>query len=83
MVFRAVGSVLSVLLITLPAFARQGAAPKLDKSQRELLQSIVAAVDAASAAPETPGAQWQMHMLRTSDGSHYVAFTVAPPSPRA
>jgi hypothetical protein len=53
--------------------------PALAKPQRELLAALVGAVDAASAAPETNDAAFRTHLLRASDGSHYVAFTVAPP----
>jgi hypothetical protein len=54
--------------------------PALAKPQRELLAALVGAVDAASAAPETGDAAFRTHLLRASDGSHYVAYTVAPPA---
>lgn len=51
--------------------------PSLNSDQRALLTALLAAVDTApppaDAAPET----WQTHVLRASDGSHYVAFSVA------
>ena len=50
--------------------------PQLSKDQRALLQAVVAAVDAAAAAPNTDADAWQTHVLRASDGSHYVAFSV-------
>jgi hypothetical protein len=83
MAFRTGGVVLGVLLLAAPAVAEQGAAPKLDRAQRELLHAVVAAVDAATGSPETGDAEWQTHVLRTSDGSHYVAFTLAPPASHA
>jgi hypothetical protein len=79
MAFRTGGVVLGVLLLAAPAVAQQSAAPKLDKAQRDLLQAVVAGVDSATSLPETADAAWQTHVLRTSDGSHYVAFTLAPP----
>jgi hypothetical protein len=54
--------------------------PPLAKPQRDLLSALVGAVDAATAAPETDTAAFRTHLLRASDGSHYVAFTVAPPA---
>jgi hypothetical protein len=54
--------------------------PNLTRQQRELLKAIVSAVDAASAQPETANLEWQHHVLRASDGSHYVAFSVTPPA---
>jgi hypothetical protein len=54
--------------------------PALTKPQRELLTALVAATDAASAAPETDEATLRSHVLRASDGSHYVAFSFTPPA---
>jgi hypothetical protein len=48
------------------------------REQRELLHAVVLAVDAATAQSETLDAAWQMHVLRASDGSHYLAFTARP-----
>lgn len=76
------GFVLAALLIvTVQRAAAQETAPQLSKAQRESLSKIVAAVDAASGEPETPDTNWQVHLLRASDGSHYVAFSVEPPAP--
>ena len=57
------------------------APPQLSRQQRDLLLGLIAAVDRASTAP-TPAAgyEWLTHVLRASDGSHYVAFSVAPPA---
>ena len=52
----------------------------LSRQQRELLHAVVLAVDAAADDPETSGAMWQLHVMRASDGSHYVAFSVEPPA---
>lgn len=51
--------------------------PQLSKDQRTLLQAVVAAVDRAATAPDSDAEAWQSHVLRASDGSHYVAFSVA------
>lgn len=72
---------LSTLIVTtcLSASAlAQTPAPNLTRQQRELLSAIVTAVDAAAAQPETNDLNWQHHIMRASDGSHYVAFTVEP-----
>jgi tetratricopeptide (TPR) repeat protein len=63
------------------AAARQSA-PRLTTTQRDTLQAIVAEVDRGSAALERADAGWQIHVLRTSDGAHYVAFSIAPPADR-
>ena len=63
-----------------PAIAQQ--VPELSKDQRTLLQAMVAAVDAAPAAPDTEPSAWHTHVLRASDGSHYVAFSVAATADR-
>ena len=70
----AIAAALALSEVEGPALARQSA-PKLTKTQRDTLQAIVAEVDRAMETPETPGVTWQTHVLRTSDGAHYVAFT--------
>jgi hypothetical protein len=72
-------ALVSLLLATHTA-AAQGITPQLSKIQREMLRQIVAAVDAASGEPDTPDTIWQTHLLRASDGSHYVAFSLESPS---
>jgi len=52
--------------------------PNLSRPQRELLGAMVSAVDAGSAAGETDEASLRTHVLRASDGSHYVAFSLEP-----
>jgi hypothetical protein len=52
--------------------------PELSREQRTLLQSVVQAVDAAATQAPQPDATWPTHVLRASDGSHYVAFSVEP-----
>src|SRR5688572_11373496 len=56
------------------------APPQLSRQQRDLLLGLVAAVDRAITAPTRTGDEWLTHVLRASDGSHYVAFSVAPPA---
>jgi hypothetical protein len=62
------------------AFA-QTAAPNLTRQQRELLSSLITAVDAAAGQPEAADLGWQHHIMRASDGSHYVAFSAEPAPP--
>lgn len=54
--------------------------PNLSKQQRELLMAMITAVDAAGNADETHDATLRTHVLRASDGSHYVAFSAVPPA---
>ncbi|HWI16587.1 MAG TPA: hypothetical protein VNT81_02480, partial [Vicinamibacterales bacterium] len=62
----------------------QPALPTFTRQQRELLQAIVTAVDASPGRPEVPDMNWRHHVLRASDGSHYVAFSLTPaPQPVA
>ncbi len=63
------------------AVSAQTPAPALTKSKRELLRAILAATDAASAGPDTDDVQWQSHVMRASDGSHYLAFIAVPAGP--
>jgi hypothetical protein len=67
------------IMILPPLGGQQPEAPDLDRDQRATLQAIVAAVDRAASGGTQP-ADWPVHTLRASDGSHYVAFSlVAPP----
>jgi Tetratricopeptide repeat len=79
---RVLGSLLRsaalVLLVATPAVSADP--PKLTKAQRDVLQAVVSAVDAATRDPATSGLDWQVHVLRASDGSHYVAFSVIAPA---
>ena len=53
--------------------------PNLTRAQHALLRAIVLATDAAAAKPFDDDAPWQTHVMRASDGSHYVAFSLTPP----
>jgi hypothetical protein len=67
-----------VLAAPLPA-SGQGRPPNLSKEQRQALLAAVTAVKQATPQPPSNDG-WQIHVLRASDGSHYVAFSVeAPP----
>ena len=61
-------------MLLAPALHAQPATPKLGKPQRAALEAAVAAVAAAEPGADSPVAGWQQHLLRASDGSHYVAF---------
>ena len=64
----------SMLLVSANAEGRQNA-PRLSRQQRAALESVVAAVDrAALDATLLSPSRWQVHVLRASDGSHYVAL---------
>ncbi len=67
----------ALLVATLPLAAQQATAPNLSPSQRASLQAVVAAVDRVNAATDAAGVDWPVHVLRASDGSHYVAFSLA------
>ena len=74
---------LAALVVTICLCGSQLAAQapsQLSRQQRDLLLGLVAAVDRAIAAPAPAGHEWLTHVLRASDGSHYVAFSVAPPA---
>ena len=66
-------------LLVLPLAALgQSKAPNLSKEQR---QALLAAVTAAKTAAPLPSEDaWQTHLLRASDGSHYVAFSAEAPA---
>jgi hypothetical protein len=69
----------SACLLTATA-AAQTAPPELTRQQRALLQTLVTAVDEARSEPAPVDHTWLTHVLRASDGSHYVAFSVTPPA---
>ena len=62
------------------ATGAQTAAPTLTRDQRAHLEALIAAVDRAAAEPAPSDHHWLTHVLRASDGSHYVAFSVTPPA---
>jgi hypothetical protein len=67
------GAVLGVSLAT----AQTG--PTLTRQQRVALQALVSAVNRASHQDNTGDLEWPLHVLRASDGSHYVAFSIVDP----
>lgn len=71
--------IVSGVAASVGAFA-QNSLPTLTRPQRAALETVVAAVDAATATPPTADVDWQLHLLRASDGSHYVAFTISAPA---
>ena len=70
--------VLIAAVAALPAAALAQGAPNLSKDQRQTLLTLVNAVNASADQPAT-GEGWQVHLLRASDGSHYVAFSADAP----
>ena len=73
---------LAALIVTacLCTAAAEQAPSQLSRQQRDLLLGLVAAADRAVTLPIPAGHEWLTHVLRASDGSHYVAFSVAPPA---
>ena len=71
--------VLIAALAAVPITASAQTAPNLSKDQRQTLLSLVNAVKASAAQPAT-NEGWQVHLLRASDGSHYVAFSAEAPA---
>ena len=80
---RLAATLVTVCLCVPPAWSadeqQAQAPPQLTRQQRDTLLALVNAVDATGAPSMPEGAQWQTHLMRASDGSHYVAFTVTPP----
>lgn len=59
----------------------QPAPPNLSRSERAALQAVVQAMDNNAAVQDVAERDWPVHVLRASDGSHYVAFSVATAAP--
>lgn len=77
MTLRLAAAVVTACLCGSALFAQ--APPELTRQQRELLQAVITAVDRSAATPLTPDDHtWLIHVLRASDGAHYVAFSVTP-----
>ncbi|MFP5379907.1 MAG: hypothetical protein ACLGHP_09200, partial [Vicinamibacteria bacterium] len=69
---------LALLLLTCwmaPPAVAQTATPQLSRAEREALRAVVTAVDQAAGAPVADDEDWPIHLLRASDGSHYIAFS--------
>ena len=72
-----------LLGLLISSASAQSSAPDLSRAQRNALRAVIAAVDAPGAKIDSPD-DWPLHVLRASDGSHYVAFSLtAPPGIRA
>lgn len=70
----------SIVIGCLCSASAEQAPPQLSRQQRDTLLALVNAVDAATGQPVSDDARWQTHLMRASDGSHYVAFTITPPA---
>lgn len=70
------GATFVVVLAGMPCFAQPAAAPALTRAERAALQALVAAADRGAPLLDIPEADWPLHLLRASDGSHYVAFSL-------
>jgi hypothetical protein len=71
-----VGACVVVAFAATPCAAQQPAAPNLSRAERAALQTLVRAVDGGAAALDVADQDWPVHLLRASDGSHYVAFSI-------
>jgi hypothetical protein len=73
-----IGSTMLAVLaaMELPMSAQQPVAPELTRQQRAALQTLIRAVDTNSATVPVDDRDWPLHVLRASDGSHYVAFSL-------
>lgn len=74
------GIAAAVVFVCLVPGEATGQTPNLSRPQRDLLHAVVAAVDAAGAQAPIDDAHWRAHVMRASDGSHYVAFSITPPA---
>ena len=54
-------------------------AQNLSRQQRQLLEGLITAVDAGRVEPIADD-RWLLHVLRASDGAHYVAVSLSPDS---
>jgi hypothetical protein len=72
---RFIGAALVTTLATM-VFAQPLAPPSHSRQHRTALQAFVRAVDTRSAGVDIAEADWPLHVLRASDGSHYVAFSL-------
>ena len=74
---------LAAIVVTICLWASHISAqapPALTSQQRDLLQALIASVDRAPTVTDPNDYPWLTHVLRASDGSHYVAFSVTPPA---
>jgi tetratricopeptide (TPR) repeat protein len=71
------GAVVLIEAAVVPA-ATQGppAAPNVSRAHRAALHAIVRAMDTGTSIADVVDDQWAVHLLRASDGSHYVAFSI-------
>ena len=68
-------------IIILGSSVQASAQTPLSRQQKASLEQLIAAVDRAAIEPSAsqPADSWLTHVLRSSDGSHYVAFSFTPP----
>lgn len=66
----------ALVLASASSGAAQAPQRELSRPQRAALQAIVAALDATPPQSSILDEDWPLHVLRASDGSHYVAFSL-------
>ncbi|MFM8533411.1 MAG: hypothetical protein ACKOEC_07440, partial [Acidimicrobiia bacterium] len=77
---RRIAAVVTACLCGIFAADPQAQTPNLSRNQRDLLAALLTAVDEAATADESDDASVRTHVLRASDGSHYVAISAEPPA---
>jgi hypothetical protein len=65
-----------VAAVSAPAAAGQADAPNLSRQQRAAIQALIRAIDTNASDVTVKDGDWPVHVLRASDGSHYVAFSI-------
>ncbi|MEP6782819.1 MAG: hypothetical protein ABI983_04055, partial [Acidobacteriota bacterium] len=73
---------LLAVIVTASLSGSASAQTPLSRQQKASLEQLITAVDRAAIEPNAsqPADNWLTHVLRASDGSHYVAFSFTPPA---
>jgi uncharacterized protein YbjT (DUF2867 family) len=77
---RRIAAIVTVCLGVGSAAHTPAQTPNLSRTQRDLHAALLTAVDDAAKADESDDASVRTHVLRASDGSHYVAISAEPPA---
>ncbi len=77
---RRIAAIVTVCLGVGSAAHTPAQTPNLSRTQRDLHAALLMAVDDAAKADESDDASVRTHVLRASDGSHYVAISAEPPA---
>lgn len=66
----------AIFAVAVDVSTQQPEAPTLTRQERAALQSLIRAADSSTADVALAADEWPLHVLRASDGSHYVAFSI-------